>query len=252
MYEVNKSGLAAIAQEVSNNFNIKVFTKEMLDAINNPLKDLAKTAEAYQYFTAMYNGTNFTAPGGQVIDFSSLPKNVATQLHSDVVKVLSDYSQINVPIDNSGDTTPLLDSKGDKVSLLELIANPNDTYHVSFKVSGDDMDNAADDPKGSSPKWSDNPAGGSMYGDYENEDNHWWGSENGIGKTDHFRVGDRTKYTLDASVSPPGACSSSDEYKWSISGTATAWEDSGALNPVANSAASADATSLENYLQDNM
>lgn len=242
------SGLGQIAATVNNNFNVKVYTQEMLEAINNPLADLSKTEEAYQYFTSMLNGQNFVTASGQTISFANLPDTVKTTLHSKVVQVLKDYNTVNVPYDFSGDTTPLLNADGSQASLYDIIANPSASFHVKFSVS--DTTDAS-----SSPDWSKNPAGGSMYGDYQNEDSHWYGSTVREGGTDHFQVGDRTKYELDASVSDNGGCGN-DAYdaNWTISGTATAWEQSGALNPSASNpqTASNDANGLENYLANNM
>ncbi|HNA61852.1 MAG TPA: hypothetical protein PKW79_02110 [Rhabdochlamydiaceae bacterium] len=66
------SGVAQIADIVDNNFNVKIYTQEMLNATNNPTANLALTIEAYQYFTAMVNGQDFTTSTGQKLDFSTL------------------------------------------------------------------------------------------------------------------------------------------------------------------------------------
>ena len=234
------SGLAQIADVVDNNFNVKIYTQEMLNAINNPTANLALTIEAYQYFTAMVNGQDFTTSTGQKLDFSTLSDSAKKTLHDDACKVLADYGTIKVPYDAKGDAATLVDANGNPVSLLDLVQNPNAQFHVNFKVDSNDVQNGND-----APNWATK-----MDTDYNNEDNHWWGSANSCGQSDDFQVGDRSKSEIDAHVSQESCSNTLD---WTLSGTATAWEAQGALNPQAtNPNTTFDESNLENFLQQHM
>jgi hypothetical protein len=232
MFGVNRqNGLAAIAKEVNKNFNVKTFTKQMLDAILHPnMANLSITVEAYRYFNAMVNGKSFITSSGQAIDFGNVDPAAAKKLLDLATTALKDYDTVNVPYDSKGDVTPLLNADGSHTNLLQLIENPSSSYHVDF-VTGDFSIN--------SPDWAKN-----MSTDYQKEDDHWWGRTTATGGTDQFQVGD-----LNARVSG-GDCTHYHTLNWDLSGTGAQWAKAGALHPTTadTAKANADANSLENYL----
>lgn len=249
MYSIcQRAGLAEISRSVENNFNIKVYTHQMMDAIKNPLANLSLTREAYHYFTSMYNGQDFITSSGTQINFADIPKDTAAALHADVIKVLSDFNVVRVPT-NYADTQSavLLTSAGTPASLLDVIANPTMQFHINFQSSGDFINGGPD----SSPAWS--IANGTDMDEACSNANNWgsssvynarmeWGSWVHI----HFDVNG-----LNATCHQP---SCSNNVDWNISGDAQRWEDIGALIPTtANQAATnKDIQSLTDCLTNNM
>ena len=241
------SGLAAISKVVNNNFDVKVYTEEMMSAITNPMADLAKTVEAYNYFHAMYEGQDFTTSSGEELNFADLPKDVITTLHADVIKVLKSYDQVNVPTDSSGDTTPLLTSDGKKATLLDVVSDPTAQFHVDFKTPAFTGSFWYDSGNtNGAPAWSNASDGSNLYKDAWNADDAGGCEKMGWGKHLDFGVDG-----LQASIHEPGC---SNHIDWNLSGSASAWEASGALNPVSSdqTATNADANNLENFLQQHM
>lgn len=233
------SGLGQIASNVDNNFNAKVYTQQMLDAIQNPLANLANTIAAYKYFEALYNSdgksVTFTTPTGQNVTVNISPA-VAQHFHDDVTKVLSDYGTIQVPYDAKGDTANLVDSNGNPVSLLTIVSNPTAQYSVHFDM--DESDNYDSNGNPNAPKW-----------DSGIEDQFY--NNQGCSDNTNFNTGNDQNNQLSVSVHQ-GACS--DTENWTISGTAEQWEAQGALNPVAQSTsqAAADEQTLENDFTNQM
>lgn len=155
------SALAQISETAVNNFNLAGYTNNMLQIVQNPLHySLSQVSDAYQFFQDMYNNTAYTDSNGNTIDFSSVPSSVASQMHTLVNQLLSDYDTINVPYDGKGDTAPLLiqnsDGSTSPASLLTLISNPDANYTIQF--SFDEHDGLP----GGNPSWSN------LNDDFEN------------------------------------------------------------------------------------
>lgn len=243
----NQSGLAAVAQVVDNNFNVKVYTEEMMNAITNPLADLTKTQEAYQYFHSMYEGQDFVTSSGETLNFGNLPAGVIKTLHADVIKVLKSYAQVNVPIDNAGHTTPLLTSDGKKASLYDVVANPNQQFHIDFQTSAEYTGSAWHDSNGydSSPAWS-YVDGTDMQKACRDNDRTAGMEKMGWGSHLNFQFAG-----LQASTHEP-TCSN--DIDWNLSGAGTQWAKLGALNPATSNVTETnlDTNNLENYLYNNM
>ncbi len=156
------TGLSAIAREINNSFDIKTYTEEMLKYVQNPSAyPLSQVVTAFQFFQAMYNKTSFQVPGGPSIDFSQVDPSTAAQMHTLVVKALSDYGTVRVPY-APGKTVPLMITEvvnGKTVtkpaSLLDLVSEPNGAT-FSIKYSGD-PDQMIDSH--TSPPWAPGFAG---------------------------------------------------------------------------------------------
>jgi hypothetical protein len=240
----HKSGLGYLAKEVDNNFDIKIYTSQMLKAIAHPRRDLSQTQEAYQYFTAMYNGQSFTTKTGSLLDFQSIPPDVADTLHSEVVKILQDYDTVSVPTNNNGGTATLLKSDGTKATLLDVIANPMMQFQINFQTSTHFIDQGPD----TSPGWSFSN-GEDLVSDASNANNDCgWNDKMAYQPGTHIHFGVNG---LDATTHEP-ACSH--HIDWNITGEPETWENIGALQPIASdpSAASTNLVTLENYLVKHM
>jgi len=237
MATLHTSGLSLISEQVDNNFNVKTYTEEMLNAITNPMADLSKTIEAYQYFTALYNGQDFTTGSGTRLNFSNLSPDIKEMLHNKVTEMLKDYNSIDVCYDGPmyGDKTLLLNSDGTPASLLDIVSHPDATYHIKYTISYDDFTSGY-----MNPSWAPNETQQFETADGCMKDVAW-------GATDNFAVGDTSKYNLNASV----YAHCSPDLKFDISGKATDWEKSGALlpSPFKSEQATDDANALEKFLQ---
>lgn len=192
-------GMQSVASAATVDYAVETGMANYLTLVshvgNNPTPaQMVQLAQAYQFFSGMWNGTSVTV-NGATVDFQHM-KGDPTKIQADLQNLHTQIDTLFKSCDNielpspAGGTMRLTDENGKPLNLLDLVTGrPDDPkFQICAKVTTVGNQESCD--------WYD--------GNFDDTTDHNGGAWNGPGGGPFGHVGAKTDGDFDTSKMPPG------------------------------------------------